>query len=191
MTDQYSNYLNYQQQPQQHQPIHHSNLTLQQQQLQQQQFILQQQRLQQQQVQQNVNNFSNLQQSSHNQPIGVNQQQLPNPELTSSTSIYLALLGLAESFQQNNQIKLCIHCLESILTLKNQDMPILTNFHMQLKTRLNLCRLYLKHTTNTNQYVNAHLEKSVSNIFNLIFNSSLLIFLFFKDDFSTKRKSLF
>ncbi len=143
MTDQYSNYISYQQ------PLHHQNLTIQQQQL-----LLQQQH--QQRIQnQNVNNYANSQQT-------VNQQQLPNPELTSSTSIFLSLLGLAESFQQNNQFRLSIHCLESILTLKHQDMPIITNFHIQLKTRLNLCRLYLKHTTNTNQYINAHLEKSVS-----------------------------
>jgi hypothetical protein len=153
MTDQYSNYISYQQQH------HHKNSTIQQ----QQQLLLQQQQNQRVQ-QQNVNNYVNSQQTS-NQQVMINQHQYPNPDLTSSTSVYLALLGLAESFQQNNQFRLCIHCLESILTLKHQDMPIITNFHMQLKTRLNLCRLYLKHTSNTNQYINAHLEKSVSIIF--------------------------
>ena len=81
---------------------------------------------------------------------------------STSTSIYLALLGLADSFQRSGQYRSCIHCLESILTLKHrQDVPIIVNFHIQLKTRLNLCRLYLKHTINTNQYLNAHLEKAV------------------------------
>ena len=79
-----------------------------------------------------------------------------------SSNVYLTLLGLADSFQQSGQIRLTIHCLESILTLKPNDISIVTNFHIQLKTRINLCRLYLKHTVNTNQYVNAHLEKSVS-----------------------------
>lgn len=174
MTDQYSNYIGFQQQ------LHHQNLTIQQ----QQQLLLQQQQhqqIQQQRVQQqNVNNYPNSQHTVNQQQVMVNPptQQLPNPELTSSVSIYLALLGLAESFQQNNQFRLCIHCLESILTLKHQDMPIITNFHMQLKTRLNLCRLYLKHTSNTNQYINAHLEKSVSIFFyfiTLIYNILTLI----------------
>jgi hypothetical protein len=166
MTDKYPNYSNYQQVPQaQHlHNSHHPNMIIQQ----QQQMMLQQQQHQQQLMQNQKNHQPNVSNYNNNaQAVLVaghqNQQTISNPtsDLTSSNSIYLALLGLAETFQQSGQIRLTIHCLESILTLKHQDMPIVTNFHMQLKTRLNLCRLYLKHTTNTNQYVNAHLEKSV------------------------------
>lgn len=91
------------------------------------------------------------------------QQPIQNPiqPAQSTSSLYLALLGLAENFQQKQQYRLVIHCLESILTIKNYEVPIATSFHIQLKTRINLCRLYLKHTINTNQYVNAHVEKSV------------------------------
>lgn len=98
---------------------------------------------------------------SHSQTM-INQPQ--KSDLTSSTNVYLSLLGLAESFQQSNQPRLCIHCLESILTLKPHDIPMQVNLQIQIKTRLNLCRLYLIHTLNTNQYLNAHLEKSVNSI---------------------------
>ena len=82
-------------------------------------------------------------------------------EPITSMSVYMSLLCLAESFQQSGQYRQCIHCLESILILKPHDLSVVMNFHIQLRTRLNLCRLYLKHTVNTNQYVNAHLEKSI------------------------------
>ena len=85
----------------------------------------------------------------------------------SGTSIYLSLLALADQFQRAKQYRLCIHCMESILTLKPQEAQIVVNFHVQLKTRLNLCRLYLRHTLNTNQYVNIHLEKAVLLIKNV------------------------
>lgn len=115
------------------------------------------------------------QQNKHNQDQQVHYQQnlmqiksapavavnISMSENATSSNVYLTLLGLAESFQQANQHRLTIHCLESILTLKHNDITLVTNFHIQLKTRINLCRLYLKHTVNTNQYVNAHLEKSV------------------------------
>ena len=90
------------------------------------------------------------------------QHQMPNSEMATTNNLHLVLLGMADLFQRLNQFRLAIHSLESILTMRFQDMPIAANLQIQLKTRLNLCRLYLKHTTNTNQYVNAHLEKSVN-----------------------------
>lgn len=116
---------------------------------------------------------SSMVNTTSNGNIGFNEQIKQQPILVvpadnagskniTSSNVYLTLLGLADSFQQSGQVRLTIHCLESILTLKPNDISIVTNFHIQLKTRINLCRLYLKHTVNTNQYVNAHLEKSVS-----------------------------
>jgi len=93
------------------------------------------------------------------------QHQMPNSEMATTNNLHLVLLGMADLFQRMNQFRLAIHSLESVLTMRFQDIPIATNLQIQLKTRLNLCRLYLKHTTGTNQYVNAHLEKSVRNIF--------------------------
>ncbi len=98
------------------------------------------------------------------QPV-INQQQSqnvnPNQQQQSSTNLYLSLLGVADSMQKSSQPLIAIHCLESILTLKNQEVSIVMNFHIQLKTRLRLCRMYLKYTLNTNHYVNAHIEKSI------------------------------
>jgi hypothetical protein len=102
------------------------------------------------------------------QPSPIQHHQHPPPatqsDPTLNSNLYLTLLGLADSFLKANQFRLVIHCLESILTVKSQDIVIATSLHIQLKTRLNLCRLYLKYTTNTNQYVNVHLEKSVIKI---------------------------
>lgn len=118
-----------------------------------------------------VNSSSNLsslnmqmkqQQAQPQQQTLISSMENGTSKTITSSNVYLTLLGLADSFQQSNQFRLAIHCLESILTLKHNDISIVTNFHIQLKTRINLCRLYLKHTVNTNQYVNAHLEKSVS-----------------------------
>lgn len=103
----------------------------------------------------------NQQTTSMIQPV-FNQQQ-------TSTNVYLALLGVADTLLKSKQYLMGIHCLESILTLKNHDISIVNNLHVQLKTRLYLCRLYLRHTIDTNQYVNAHLEKSVRVYFLEIF----------------------
>jgi hypothetical protein len=116
----------------------------------------------------------------HAQSLNVNYQppqtQQPQQNVNSSslvhsdqsgTTVYLALLALADQFQQSKNYRLCIHCMESILTLKPQEAPIVRNFHVQLKTRLSLCRLYLRHTVNTNPYVNIHLEKAILLIKNV------------------------
>ena len=119
----------------------------------------------------NLNYYSHHQQQQPQQQQPVHYQQ-PS---SSNPNAYLTLLALADSFQKAHQYRLAIHCLESILTLKNQDLAANTNYlHVQLKTRLNLCRLYLKHTLSTNQQVNAFLEKSVIYYFICGFNFLLL-----------------
>ena len=87
-----------------------------------------------------------------------NTEQVSNSD---SSNVYLALLGLAESFQQAGKYNLSIHCLESMFAMMKQDKQ-LPSFHFQLKVRFNLCRLYLRYTVGTNEAVNVHLEKSVS-----------------------------
>ena len=158
----------------------------QQMQMQQQHHILQQQQQQQQQQQVvilqpqghmiNTNNVAILIPS-----VSLNNTQSPmtvtataaaatssgDPNLATSYNVYLSLLGLADSFLKGSQYRGAIHCLETVLTLKITDVPINASFHIFLKTRLNLCRLYLKHTVNTNQYVNAHLEKAIILVQNL------------------------
>lgn len=82
---------------------------------------------------------------------------------SNSLNIYLTLLGLADSFQKSNQIRLCIHCLESILLIKPIDISTQLHFQLQIKTRLNLSRFYLRYTSKSNQIINLHLEKAVIN----------------------------
>jgi len=122
-------------------------------------------------------NYAQANNFQHNQA----QHQMANSEMATTHNLHLVLLGMADLFQRLNQYRLVIHSLESILTMRFQDMPIATNLQIQLKTRLNLCRLYLKHTNNTNQYVNAHLEKSVRIIsfFFLNFAASRTFMFFF------------
>lgn len=111
-----------------------------------------------------------MQQTQLNQFQQINMQQnkqlvQPDAAKASTSNLHLTLLGLADQFQKSNQFRMAIHCLESILTLKHSDISLNMNFHIQLRTRISLCRLYLKHTLNTNQYVNAHLEKAVKLLF--------------------------
>lgn len=85
----------------------------------------------------------------------------PIENQSKSLNTYLALSGLADFFQKSSQIRLCIHCLESILLIKPIDMPVQMHFGLQIKTRLNLSRLYLKYVLKSNQMVNLNLEKAV------------------------------
>ncbi|RNA07819.1 MAU2 chromatid cohesion factor -like protein [Brachionus plicatilis] len=89
---------------------------------------------------------------------------------SNTLNIYLALLGLADSFQKSNQHRLCIHCLESMLLIKPIDIPVQLHFQLQIKARLNLSRLYLKYTSKSNQIINMHLEKATIMIQNLNVN---------------------
>ncbi len=109
------------------------------------------------------------QQYPQQQSQNVNQPPNPNGATPTSlvqsdqtgTAVYLSLLALADQFQKSKNYRLFIHCMESVLTLKPQDAPVVRSFYVQLKTRLSLCRVYLRHTVKTNQYVNIHLEKAI------------------------------
>ncbi|XP_052099169.1 MAU2 chromatid cohesion factor homolog [Mytilus californianus] len=67
---------------------------------------------------------------------------------------YVALLGLAENFRTSNppNIKLCIHCLQSILTL--QLAP-----KVETRTRVQLGNILIAHTKNTDLAI-SNLEKA-------------------------------
>lgn len=81
-------------------------------------------------------------------------QASPSPSPSSSvetSNLYMALVGMSDAFLAKKQPRLAIHCLESIIAVKSQDISIATSLHVQLRTRLNLCRLYLDYTVNTNQ----------------------------------------
>jgi len=72
---------------------------------------------------------------------------------------YLSLLGLAENFRTSNppNIKLCIHCLQTVFTFKPPPR-IETRTHLQLGTVL------FTHTKNLD-LARFHLETAVSLIF--------------------------
>lgn len=103
----------------------------------------------------------------------VQSYQKPSPSSSGDSSLYLSLVGMSESFLSMSQPRLAIHCLESILTIKSQDMTVATSLHIQLRTRLNLCRLYLDYTSQCNQYINTHVDKSMIIIQNLASNDEL------------------
>lgn len=107
------------------------------------------------------------------QPQSYAKQQQQQSPSTGESNLYMALVGMSDSFLSTGQPRLAIHCLESILTIKSQDVSVATSLHIQLRTRLNLCRLYLDFTLNTNQFVNAHMEKSMIIIQNLNANDEL------------------
>lgn len=90
-----------------------------------------------------------------------------------SSNLYMALVGMSDSFLAAGQPRLAIHCLESVLTIKSHDLSIATSLHIQLRTRLNLARLYVDYTINTTQLANAHIEKAMLIIQNLNANDEL------------------
>lgn len=69
---------------------------------------------------------------------------------------YASLLGLAETFRTSNppNIRLCIHCLQSIFNFK--PPPII-----EARTHLQLGNILLAHTKNTD-LARTHLETAVS-----------------------------
>ncbi len=73
-----------------------------------------------------------------------------------SESWYASLLGLAEHFRTSNppNIRLCIHCLQSIFTFKPPP-------RLEARTHLQLGSVMFAHTKNTDQAM-SHLEKAVS-----------------------------
>ena len=115
--------------------------------------------------------------SQHNYLHHQQQQQQQKPN---SLNIYYTLLGLAEKFRQTSNYRLVIHCLESILTIKP---AIETN--LIIDVHFNLCKYYLKYTTNSLNIINGHLEKAVRKSF-IIFQEILFFYLKLKisGDFS-------
>lgn len=101
-----------------------------------------------------------MQQQQHNSQAPDYCKTTDQSSNSDNSNVYLALLGLAESFQQAGKYNLCIHCLESMFIMMKQEKQS-PGFHFQLKVRLNLCRLYLRHSIGNNETVNSHLEKSV------------------------------
>merc|ERR1712018_519857 len=69
-------------------------------------------------------------------------------------NLYISLLGLAESFRTSNppNIKLCIHCLQSIFNLKPPSA-------IEARTHLQLANILITHTKN-NVLAEKHLEKA-------------------------------
>lgn len=72
---------------------------------------------------------------------------------------YTSLLGLAENFRTSNppNIRLCIHCLQSIFTFNPAP-------HIEARTHLQLGSILMTHTKNTD-LARTHLEKAVGLIF--------------------------
>ena len=71
-------------------------------------------------------------------------------------ALYISLLGLAENFRVSNppNIRLCIHCLQSIFNI-NPPPLIISRTHLQLGN------LLLAHTKNKD-LATRHLEQAVS-----------------------------
>lgn len=68
---------------------------------------------------------------------------------------YISLLGLAESFRTSNppNIRLCVHCLQSIFNFKPPP-------RIEARTHLQLGNILLSHTKNLD-LARQHLEKAV------------------------------
>lgn len=95
------------------------------------------------------------QQQMINQHSYIPQQQQQQQQKPNNLNLYYTLLGLAEKFRQTSNYRLVIHCLESILTIKP---AIETN--LIIDVHFNLCKYYLKYTTNSLNLINTHLEKA-------------------------------
>ncbi|CAC5412225.1 MAU2 [Mytilus coruscus] len=82
---------------------------------------------------------------------------------------YVALLGLAENFRTSNppNIKLCIHCLQSILTL--QLAP-----KIETRTRVQLGNILIAHTKNTDLAI-SNLEKATRDVDDVKFESASVL----------------
>ncbi|GFO22972.1 mau2 chromatid cohesion factor homolog [Plakobranchus ocellatus] len=82
---------------------------------------------------------------------------------------YVALLGLAEHFRTSNppNIRLCIHCLQSIF---NFNPPP----HIEARTHLQLGNILLSYAKNTD-IARSHLEKAISHIDDVRFESASVL----------------
>ena len=79
-----------------------------------------------------------------------------------SESWYSSLLGIAENFRTSNppNIKLCIHCLQSIFNFKPPP-------RIEARTHLQIATVMVNHTKNI-QLTEKHLEKAVSTAYCLL-----------------------
>lgn len=86
-----------------------------------------------------------------NFPVATQQQQQGQGD-----ACYFALLGLAEHFRTSSppNYRLCIQCLQGIMTLK-------THSRIEARTHLQLGSLFFHHTKDVD-LARSHLEKSVS-----------------------------
>ena len=76
--------------------------------------------------------------------------------MASSEAIYASLIGLAEDFRTSNppNIRLCIHCLQSIFNSKPSPK-------IEARTHLQLGNVLMTYTKNAD-LARQHLEKAVS-----------------------------
>ena len=75
-------------------------------------------------------------------------------------SWYLSLLGLAEHFRTSNppDIKLCVHCLQTIFNFKPPP-------HLEARTHLQIGTVLSSHTKNLDLAL-SHLDRAVSKKYN-------------------------
>ena len=79
----------------------------------------------------------------------------------SSEALYTSLIGLAEEFRTSNppNIRLCIHCLQSIFNCKPTPK-------LEARTHLQLANVLMTYTNNAD-LARQHLEKAVSYYFTM------------------------
>ncbi|CAL1526010.1 unnamed protein product [Lymnaea stagnalis] len=82
---------------------------------------------------------------------------------------YVALLGLAEYFRTSNppNIRLCIHCLQSIFNFKPPP-------HIEARTHLQLGNILLTHAKNTD-IARTHLEQAIPHIDDVRYESASVL----------------
>lgn len=76
------------------------------------------------------------------------------------------LWGLADHHEKNGEIGKAVKCLEAICQSQVSFLPI-----VEVKTRLRIATLLLKHSQNVN-HAKSHLERSVSSLSICIFPDS-------------------
>ena len=83
-------------------------------------------------------------------------------------SWYLSLLGLAEHFRTSNppDIKLCVHCLQTIFNFKPPP-------HLEARTHLQIGTVLSSHTKNLDLAL-SHLDRAVSKKYNGIITDVIL-----------------
>ena len=91
--------------------------------------------------------------------VNIKLQERERTKMASAQSFdqpwYISLLGLAENFRTSNppNIRLCIHCLQSIFNFSPPP-------HIEARTHLQLGNILMTHTKNID-LARSHLEKAV------------------------------